>query len=66
LRSPTLVLVGAAVLAGVFAYALQLPRDLPFKRSDIDDLRRLLDTVRLMRAREILEQPKKLEETDWS
>lgn len=60
----------AFVMVAVIVSALHVPRDLPMTRAEIDDLRRLLDKVQELRARELISRldatkpvnPKELDE----
>jgi hypothetical protein len=47
------MLLGMVIIA-VVASALHVPRELPMSRNELDDLRRLLDKVQELRARELL------------
>ncbi len=70
LRLPLLALVFATFIVSGIVLALHIPRDLPMSRTEIDDLKRLLDKVHEVRARELLNQvssghnvsPKELDE----
>ena len=54
LRWPLMALVLATLIVSGIVLAVHIPRDVPLSRADIDDLKRLLDKVQEVRAREIL------------
>ncbi|GEM_PF-872481 len=70
LRWPLLALFIAILMVAGIALALHVPRDLPVTRAELDDLKRLLEKVQEMRAREIVSRadamkpvnPKELDE----
>jgi len=69
-RWPLLALLIAVVMVAVVAAALHVPREVPMTRAELDDLRRLLDKVQELRARELISRleatkpvnPKELDE----
>jgi hypothetical protein len=69
-RWPLFALLIAVAIVAVVAAALHIPREVPMTRAELDDLRRLLDKVQELRARELISRleatrpvnPKELDE----
>lgn len=53
-RWPLLSMFLATLMVAAIALSLHLPREVPLSRSEFDDLKRLLDKVQTIRARELL------------
>ena len=54
LRLPLIAIVFATLIVIGIALALHIPRDLPMSRTELDDLKRLMDKIQEVRARELL------------